>query len=87
MEVKQHSNWGHGLHPGQAFDMNCIACQKERAAVKKYTVEYKVGDELRAEEVYAKDELTALFRAGRFSYLSAVEAVEATVVSISSTDA
>jgi biotin operon repressor len=30
--TKSHGSWGHGLEPGTQYDMNCLACRKEREA-------------------------------------------------------
>lgn len=33
MNIAEHGNWGHGLTPGQEYDINCTACQRERATL------------------------------------------------------
>lgn len=30
MDVKNHGNWGHGLKPGEIYDINCQQCRVDR---------------------------------------------------------
>lgn len=31
MRVREHRGYGHGLRPGEDWDMNCLSCKREKA--------------------------------------------------------
>lgn len=34
MEIREHHGFGHGLRPGETWDMNCLSCRREDEAAR-----------------------------------------------------
>ena len=43
MEIRYHGNYGHGLRPGETWDMNCPSCKRERDEERQAEEQYENG--------------------------------------------